>query len=43
MRDMKDDGLIIKSIFHHLLESCEYLPEQTKLFETWLKQDKDAL
>jgi hypothetical protein len=36
----KDDGLIIKSIFHHLLESCEYLPEQTKLFETWLKQDK---
>ena len=36
----KDDGLIIKSIFHHLLESCEYLPEETKLFETWLKQDK---
>ena len=33
----KDDDLIIKSLFHHLNESCVYLPDQTKLLETYNK------
>ena len=37
----KDDDLIIKSLFHHLNESCVYLPEQTKLLETYIKLNKD--
>ena len=39
----KDSGgevICSKSLFHHLVESCEYLSEETKLFETWIKQDK---
>ena len=37
----KDDDLITKSLFHHLSESCTYLPEQTKLLETYIKLNKD--
>ena len=39
----KDSGgevICSKSLFHHLVESCEYLPTETKAFETWIKQDK---
>ena len=35
-----EDGHCYKSLFHHLVESCEYLPTETKAFETWIKQDK---
>ena len=28
-------------MFHHLNESCVYLPEQTKLLETYIKLNKD--
>ena len=48
LKDFKNESYIsydeyghcYKSLFHHLVESCKYLPEQTKLYETWLKQDK---
>ena len=36
----KDDDLIIKSLFHHLSESCEYLPDQTNMLETWINTNK---
>ena len=35
------DGHCYKSLFHHLVESCEYLQDETKLLETWIKQDKN--
>ena len=36
-----EDGHCYKSLFHHLVESCEYLQDETKLLETWIKQDKN--
>ena len=36
-----EDGQCTKSLFHHLVESCEYLQDETKLLETWIKQDKN--
>jgi len=36
----KEDGYITKSLFHHLSESCTYLPDITKQFEDWIAQDK---
>ena len=35
-----NDGICTKSLFHHLNETCTYLPDETKLFETWVKLDK---
>ena len=35
------DGHCTKSLFWHLVESCEYLQDETKLLETWIKQDKN--
>ena len=36
----KDDDIITKSLFHHLSESCEYLPDLTKQLNDWINQDK---
>ena len=36
----KDDGIITKSLFHHLNESCKYLPELTNQFNDWINKDK---
>ena len=36
----KDDDLITKSLFHHLSESCEYLPDQTNMLKTWINTNK---
>jgi hypothetical protein len=36
----KDDDIITKSLFHHLNESCTYLPEITKQFNDWINKDK---
>ena len=36
-----EDGQCTKSLFHHLVESCEYLQDETKLLETWIKQNKN--
>ena len=35
-----DDGYIIKSLFHHLNESLEYLPKLTNEFNKWVNKDK---
>jgi len=35
-----DDGIITKSLYHHLNESLEYLPEQTNMFNAWVKSNK---
>ena len=35
-----DDGFITKSLFHHLRESCEYLPELTNELNEWIDEDK---
>ena len=35
-----DDGIITKSLFHHLNESLEYLPELTNEFNKWVNDDK---
>ena len=35
-----DDGIITKSLFHHLNESCEYLPDLTNQFNKWINEDK---
>lgn len=35
-----DDGIITKSLFHHLNESVEYLPTLTNEFNKWVNQDK---
>ena len=40
LEDAKDDDLITKSLFHHLSESCEYLPDQTNMLETWINTNK---
>ena len=34
------DGYATKSLFHHLDESIEYLPEETKMLNDWIKKDK---
>ena len=36
----KEDGYITKSLFHHLNESCTYLPDITKQFNDWINEDK---
>ena len=36
----KDEDIITKSVFHHLVDSCEYLPELTKQFNDWIDEDK---
>jgi hypothetical protein len=36
-----NDDQCTKSLFHHLVDSCEYLQDETKLLETWIKQDKN--
>ena len=35
------DGQCTKSLFWHLVENCKYLQDETKLLETWSKQDKN--
>ena len=35
-----EDGYITKSLFHHLKESCEYLPDITEQFNNWINEDK---
>jgi hypothetical protein len=32
----KDDDIITKSLFHHLNESCTYLPKLTNQFNDWI-------
>ena len=34
------DAEITKSLFHHLNESCTYLPDITKQFNDWINEDK---
>ena len=36
-----DEDYCTKSLFHHLVESCEYLEDETKMLETWIKQNKE--
>jgi hypothetical protein len=36
----KDDDIITKSLFHHLNESCTYLPKLTNQFNDWINEDK---
>ena len=36
----KEDGYITKSLFHHLNESCTYLPDITDQFNDWINEDK---
>jgi hypothetical protein len=36
----KDDDIITKSLFHHLNESCTYLPDITDQFNNWINEDK---
>jgi hypothetical protein len=36
----KDEDIITKSLFHHLVDSCEYLPQLTKQFNDWINEDK---
>ena len=33
-----DEDYCTKSLFHHLVESCEYLEDETKMLEAWIKQ-----
>jgi hypothetical protein len=37
---IKDDDLIYKSLFHHLSNSVEYLPDLTNQLNKWIKKDK---
>ena len=34
------DGYATKSLFHHLTESVDYLPKETKMLNDWIKKDK---
>ena len=34
------DGYATKSLFHHLIESIDYLPYETKMLNDWIKKDK---
>ena len=36
----KEDDMIYKSLFHHLNDSCTYLPEITDQFNNWINEDK---
>ena len=35
-----EDDYPIKSLFHHLIESCEYLPNENKKLTDWINEDK---
>ena len=35
-----EDGHCTKSLFHHLNESCTYLPDITDQFNDWINEDK---
>ena len=40
----KDDVLITKSLYHHLTETCEYLPQLTNQLKDWIDENKyDAI
>jgi len=40
----KDDVLITKSLYHHLNETCEYLPQLTNQLNDWINENKyDAI
>ena len=35
-----DDGICTKSLFHHLNETCTYLPDETNMLKTWINTNK---
>ena len=34
------DGIITKSVFHHLNSSCEYLKDESSMFNNWINSNK---